>query len=208
VLAAAAALVPLEQARIHTATSLDKHVDVGAWFASIAAGFLLAKSSGFFRRVSARRATVFASIFIVIGAAIVDAAQVGSLYDWANATRFVNALRPLALHSSGPMLVEDPSPARYYLGSQVLWQRWSSTFSVLLPSDKNSRGIVTVATAGRPALYVQLISRGFFTLVALDFHSGDLDRQIINAMSHHHAYHFVTEVQYGAGRYEIWERRH
>ena len=32
-------LVPTEQARIHTYTSLSKHVDFGAWFAAIAAGY-------------------------------------------------------------------------------------------------------------------------------------------------------------------------
>ena len=37
-LASAGVLVPLEQARIHTLTSLNKHVDLGAWFAAVAAG--------------------------------------------------------------------------------------------------------------------------------------------------------------------------
>src|SRR6202012_5527436 len=35
----AAILGPLEQARLRTATSLDKHVGLGAWFAAIAAGY-------------------------------------------------------------------------------------------------------------------------------------------------------------------------
>src|ERR1035438_938931 len=39
VLAGAALLVPLEQASLHTAASLNKHVDAGAWFAAIAAGY-------------------------------------------------------------------------------------------------------------------------------------------------------------------------
>ena len=38
-LAGAALLVPLEQARIHTLTSLSKHVAFGAWFAAIVAGY-------------------------------------------------------------------------------------------------------------------------------------------------------------------------
>jgi uncharacterized membrane protein YjjB (DUF3815 family) len=38
-LASAGVLVPLEQARIHTLTSLNKHVDLGAWFAAVAAGY-------------------------------------------------------------------------------------------------------------------------------------------------------------------------
>jgi hypothetical protein len=40
-LASAVLLAPLEQAHIHTADSLQKHVDFGAWFAAMAAGYLL-----------------------------------------------------------------------------------------------------------------------------------------------------------------------
>jgi len=38
-LAGASLIVPLEQARIHTLTSLNKHIDFGAWFAAMAAGY-------------------------------------------------------------------------------------------------------------------------------------------------------------------------
>ncbi len=41
VLALSALLAPADQARIQTTTSLNKHVDFGAWFAAIAAGYLL-----------------------------------------------------------------------------------------------------------------------------------------------------------------------
>lgn len=40
-LAGTGLLAPLEQARIHTTTSLDKHVDFGAWFAMIAGGYAI-----------------------------------------------------------------------------------------------------------------------------------------------------------------------
>ena len=45
VLAAAALLVPAEQARLHTTVSLQKHVVFGAWFAAIAAGYAMARLS-------------------------------------------------------------------------------------------------------------------------------------------------------------------
>ena len=45
VLAAAALLVPAEQARLHTTVSLHKHVVFGAWFAAIAAGYAMARLS-------------------------------------------------------------------------------------------------------------------------------------------------------------------
>ena len=50
VLAGAAALVPLEQARIHTLTSLVKHVDFGAWFAAIVVGYAVDRAVGWLRR--------------------------------------------------------------------------------------------------------------------------------------------------------------
>ena len=46
VLAAAGLLVPLNQARIHTTTSLFKQVDFGVWFAAAAAGFAIAHAFG------------------------------------------------------------------------------------------------------------------------------------------------------------------
>ncbi len=45
ILAAAALLVPAEQARLHTTVSLQKHVVFGAWFAAIAAGYAMARLS-------------------------------------------------------------------------------------------------------------------------------------------------------------------
>ena len=51
VLAVAGLLVPLKQARIHTTTSLHKHVDFGAWLAAAAAGYALAQLS----RIGQRR---------------------------------------------------------------------------------------------------------------------------------------------------------
>ena len=43
VLTLAAIIGPLEQARLHTAASLNKHVGLGAWFAAIAAGYAIDK---------------------------------------------------------------------------------------------------------------------------------------------------------------------
>ena len=53
---------------------------------------------------------------------------------WPNAKAFIAVFRPLAAHSTGPMLVEDPSIAKYYLPSGQHWQRWSSTRNIVLPS--------------------------------------------------------------------------
>ena len=73
VLAVAGMLAPLEQARIHTITSLHKHVDFGAWLAAPAAGYALAQLS----RIGRRRSLNLAVAGLMI-AAIVPVGTLGS----------------------------------------------------------------------------------------------------------------------------------
>ena len=51
-LAGAEFLAPAEQARIHTLTSLFKHVGYGAWFACVMAGYLLAELPSLLARLA------------------------------------------------------------------------------------------------------------------------------------------------------------
>ena len=60
VLAASGVLVPLNQARIHTTTSLFKQVDFGVWFAAAAAGFAIAQLFAPGRRMWLRAAAAAA----------------------------------------------------------------------------------------------------------------------------------------------------
>ena len=79
VLALSALLAPADQARIQTTTSLNKHVDFGAWFAVIAAGYLLSI-------LSSRRVVLTASLAVLIPVAAVGAAQArwtGAAVAWA-----------------------------------------------------------------------------------------------------------------------------
>ena len=139
VLGAALLFVPLEQARIHTTTSLDKHLDIGAWFAAIAAGYAVSVVSRL-RVPAAVRTRIPAPVrthmtalvsmgfptlvrVTVTAAAVAGLAiplltgfvQARALFQWPNSRSFVDAFRPLAEHSTGPLLVEAPSPVRYYL---------------------------------------------------------------------------------------------
>ncbi len=68
VLALSALLAPADQARIQTTVSLNKHVDFGAWFAAIAAGYLLSI-------LSRRRAVLAVSLAALIPAASLGIAQ-------------------------------------------------------------------------------------------------------------------------------------
>ena len=116
VLALAAVAGPLEQARLHTAASLNKHVGLGAWFAAIAAGYALDRFIAAAPAGRAQTLTTGACVVALTFPAVLGASQSWQFStSWPNATSFIAVFRPLANHSTGPMLVEDPSIAEYYL---------------------------------------------------------------------------------------------
>jgi hypothetical protein len=79
VLAVSGALAPLNQARIHTTTSLSKHVDFGAWFAAAAAGYLIARLARISRhRWAGAAVALAASAAVLIPAAAVGRVQSGT----------------------------------------------------------------------------------------------------------------------------------
>ena len=201
VLAIAMVAGPLEQARLHTAASLNKHVGLGAWFAVIAAGFAI---DWFIAAAPAGRAqavTTGACVAALAFPAVLGASQSWQLStSWPNATSFIAVMRPLVGRNPGPILVEDPSIAEYYLAVDATqWRRWSSTRNIVLPSGAStghptSQGIVG---AGNPAAFSRYIARGYFTLVALNFaDTTALDHAIRAELSRHH-YQPVQVVPYG-----------
>lgn len=207
VLAAAGFLVPIEQARIHTATSLDKHVDAGAWFAAIAAGYAADWLVGRLRSVPLC-AVITAACAVMLGAAAtLGTLQSQVLFDWPNAARFIAMFGPLA--GRGQLLVETPSVAEYYLpGAGSQWRRWSSTWNVTLPSGRSIGYRPGVSIAGDPGLYRRLIANDYFSVVALNFlATGDLDQQIVADLAGNDAYRKVAPVPYGPSHYVIWVLR-
>ena len=217
VLAAAAVIGPLEQAHLHTEASLYRHIGLGSWFAAIAAGyaadrFIAAAAAGRTRALIAG-ACVLALVF----PAGVAFAQSWSLStNWANATSFIAIFGPLADHGTGPMLVEDPSIAEYYLPAGAQWQRWSSTRNIVLTGGVNTGNPAPsagVTGAGNPDIYARYIRAGYFTLVALNFtDTTGLDQQIAADLRRNPRYRIIQVVPYGseippigAGSYIIWQ---
>jgi 4-amino-4-deoxy-L-arabinose transferase-like glycosyltransferase len=209
VLVLSMALVPFEQARVHTTTSLDKHVDFGMWLAAITIGYGVGKAWQLRLRIP-RAVLVGTCAALAVPLAPAGLAQAQAMFGWPNSAEFVAALRPLAEHASGPLLVEAPSPARYYLGTSVSWQRWSTTWAVTL-ANGDSVGQTAVSASGRPQVYAGLIARGYFTLVALNSTATPvLDQQIVADMIASHRYRLVKTVAYPAtyygSYYSIWQR--
>src|SRR5215469_7066850 len=205
-LAGAALLVPVEQARIHTAVSLDKHADYGAWFAAIAAGYAISRLTGFRSPALLRVCAVGAMSAALLYPMRLGLVQARSLFaDWPNSTAFVTAMRPLAVGTTGNMLVETPSIAEYYLpqaGSQ--WYRWSTTRSIYLGSNKNISTVV--GGVGNPETYIKYIKKKFFALIALE-HSeltATFDRKLADYLMNDPDYEVAETIKDGGGIYTIW----
>jgi hypothetical protein len=183
VLAAAAVLGPLEQARLHTADSLNKHVGLGAWFAAIAAGYAVDKLVA--AAPAGRARTVTACAFIValvfpVSLGVSQSRQFST--DWPDSASFIAIIGPLVDRGTGPVLVEDPSIAEYYLHVQNQWTRWSSTRNIVLPSGTSTGGpsrSAGVVGPGDAGTFGSKIASGYFSLIALNFADTTvLDRQL------------------------------
>jgi hypothetical protein len=188
VLAAAALLVPAEQARLHTTVSLQKHVVFGAWFAAIAAGYALARLS----RVDTGRgwAPVMA-IPIVASTLFGSLGQADRLYHaWPDSAAAVSVLRSAVRSYPGNYLAEDYDVEAYYLRGEVGWQHWSNTYYFSYQDSLPGA-----------ASYAAAIDGHYFTLVILDF--GDtaaVDREIVVDMVRAGGYHVLAR----AGQFTIW----
>jgi 4-amino-4-deoxy-L-arabinose transferase-like glycosyltransferase len=188
VLAAAALLVPAEQARLHTAVSLQKHVVFGAWFAAIAAGYAMARLS----RVDPGRGWAAVMALPIAASTLFGSmGQAASLYKvWPNSAAVIGLLGSAVRAHPGNYLAEDYDVEAYYLRAHVPWQRWSSTYYFRYPGE----------LPGAPS-YQAAISGRRFALVILDF--GDTratDLQIVADMHHLGGYYVLAR----AGAFTIW----
>ncbi len=210
-------LGPLEQAHLHTAASLNKHVGLGAWFAVIAAGYAVDKLISATAPGTMQTATCGACAVALVFPLAVGAGQSRTFStDWPNASTFIAILRPLADHGNGRLLVEDPSIAEYYLRAGRQWQRWSSTRNIVKPGGQStggpstSAGVVGPGNAGEFAVY---ILQNYFSTVALNYaDTTALDHKITADLRQNPHYHIVQVVPYGfgpdgktPGTYIIWQ---
>jgi hypothetical protein len=204
VLACSAFLVPLEQAHIRTTTSLDKHLDFGAWFAAIAAGhavsWIIARLDGSTLRSLATGACAIA----LICPAQLGMAQANKLFGWANAYDLIIAFRGELRHEPGNVLIDSHSNAEYYLAPTVAWKHWSSTSSLILPSGRAVGA--QVGTYGDPIAYERLIHQGYFSLVELNSVTiSGLAKRLAGYLDQDPAYHVVATGRYGGGQFIIWK---
>jgi hypothetical protein len=178
VLALTALLAPADQARIQTATSLEKHVDFGAWFAAIAAGYLLS-------RLTRRRLVLAASLTALIPVTVLGAVQARAMIDWPDVTGLVKVVRPLTAHG-GRFLVETPDVLQYYL-PETTWRQWSDTLN------------------GNLRYYQQAIARHYFSVVVLSFNETPAaDYEIAFDLSTAGGYSLTAKVRSGKTTFYVW----
>ena len=141
VLATSSVLAPLNQARIHTTTSLSKHVDFGAWFAAAAAGYAISRLAQIGRWKSLHLVlTAFVVMVIAIPVGITGRTQASEIFhEWPNSARLIAKINSLTRHYPGHYLAEDYDVPAYYLESTIPWQRWSSTwyFTYISPDSSH-----------------------------------------------------------------------
>jgi hypothetical protein len=212
VLAAAAVLGPLEQARLHTAASLDKHLVAGAWFAAIAAGYAVDRFASAAPVGRSQALTSGACMIALVFPLALGAGQSRALAtSWPNSAAFIAIFRPLADRGTGHLLVEDASIPRYYLPSGSQWQRWSSTRNIVLPSGGSTGGPTNTAGvtgAGNAGVFAEFITRGYFSYVALNFaDTTPLDHQIATDLHRSPHYHVIDVIPYGPspGTFVVWQ---
>ena len=216
VLTAAVVAGPLNQARLHTAATLDKHLGLGAWFAAIAAGYAVDRFIAAAPAGRSRALTCGACVIALVFPAALAASQSQELStSWPNATAFITLFGPLADRGTGHLLVEDAPIAKYYLPSGAQWQRWSSTRTINLPSGTSTGGpaaSASVTSPGNAAVYANYIATGYFSVVALNYtDTTALDHSITADMRRNHHYRIVQVIPYGVevppiglGTYVIW----
>jgi hypothetical protein len=177
VLALSALLAPADQARIQTTTSLSKHVDFGAWFAAIAAGYLL---SGLSRRPKVM-AVLLATLIPVTA---VGAVQANAMINWPDVTGLVKVVRPMTSHG-GHFLVETTYVLQYYL-PKTTWRQWSNTENA------------------NPESYQRAIARHYFSVVILSFTQTQAVDYAITLDLSAAGYHLAAKVHSGPTVFYVW----
>ena len=157
ILVGAALLAPLNQARIDTATSLQKHVVFGAWFAAIVVGYGLSRISD--RSGAKIRRLLAVVVVVVLWFGVSQASMVFT--GWPNSAGITNKLSAAVSRSECPCLITQSTVASYYLprlGAYVPISTYKFYYY-----DKLTRQELI----GLPA-YEAAIKAGYFGVIEMD----------------------------------------
>lgn len=121
VLAAAGFLAPVEQARIHTLLSLNKHLAFGAWFAAAPAGY---GASYLIDQIRRRKSwvTAEATALLMVPLGFLGWAQAQGMASYSQTNYLIPVLRPLTAH--GGRFLSDTARVDAYSLPAVPWNDW------------------------------------------------------------------------------------
>jgi len=201
-LAVAVVLAPLEQARIHTQTSLDKHVAFGAWFGAMAVGYVLARAVETSKYLGWRIPVATIGLIALMGIP-----QASSFYSsWPNAAAFIAAIQRLvAAEPRAPILAEQGPLVDYYL--DLPRQQLTNNVGAFWYWDPLRNQAV-----GGTAAYLEAIRYHYFSVVELDFSFSNrkqVDRELQAALRAARGYHLVATIpwtdRFGSADFDLWE---
>jgi len=201
ILAATALLVPLEQARLHTLVSLNKHVDFGAWFAAIVAGYAMARIGSLPRDKLVQQCATVALAVAIIPMLAIGMNQSAKMAIWPGSANLIAFLNSRTAHG-GHFLAETSAVPQYYL-TGTSWRQWSNTFSITRES-----GFVENAN-GSPGPYIKALRHHYFSLVVLSYRETPrIDRAIAEYLRSSKSYRVIGSVPFSGpvpGHYTVWE---
>jgi len=200
ILTAAVLLAPLNQARIDTLTSLQKHVDFGAWFGAIAVGYGLSRVADIYgarpRRLLA--VTVIAVLWLGIP-------QASTLFTfWPNSSGMIRELSVALNRSKCPCLIAESNGASYYLprqmGATVPVDSYGFTYY-----DNSTRHEVS-----GPSAYTLAIKAGYFGVIEMDDAEGSPDfTSVTHILASARNYTLLATIPASNQRnpFRIWTRK-
>ena len=205
-LAGAAILAPVQEARLHTTVSLYKHVGFGAWFASAAAGWLLAYGFESYERGSTSKLMqLWLGAAITTVAATIGVVTAGTQYhDWPNSSGATAELTRLVT-PHGEYLAEDYDQFTYALRSSILIPQWWNTWSHSYTDPETKKRLENNAA------YAAAIRDRHFSVIILDFQDTiATDRAIEQDIKRYHDYRLTATIPFttsvGPGDYLVWVR--
>lgn len=205
-------LAPANQLRIHTLLSLEKHADIGATFAVIPAGYLLARIAGVLggaaRKPEKARSVRYVLASVVVAAVALvplnmDGDRVGEqLHNtWPSSTQLIAALKPLVHKGDDDYLVENYDVAAYYLPS-IDSSQWHDTVSATW-TDPTTHATST----GIPAFKAAILAH-HYKVIVLDYSQSPATDRAITGTIAQAGYRKLTKIATtsgtGTGSYTIW----
>jgi hypothetical protein len=191
VLTCAAALAPIDEARLHLLTALYKHIVFGAWFAAIVAGYTLSRATAV-NKAKGWRIAVVAAIFL----GFIGYHQATDMFSyWPSSTKLTAAVARDLRVSNGPVLADnaDSYVLDYYL--------YRENITATIVSDKS----LPTGTI------VRQIQNHDFTLIEMSVGSTNVQTSIPIMAALKHAsnfYHMAMLIPWkdrlGHGFYEIF----